>query len=69
MIEDNKPAKEASFEEIMAIKRRSRDRLIKAAYAADQDSLELAAEYVKAALRGVPPIPRPKRFSSLSDEC
>lgn len=59
---------EASFDEILMIKRRARDRLVDAVYAADRESLELAAEYVKAALRGNSPIPRPQRFSCLDNE-
>lgn len=59
---------EASFDEILMIKRRARDRLVDAVYAADRESLELAAEYVKAALHGNSPIPRPQRFSCLDNE-
>ncbi|WP_124320932.1 hypothetical protein [Pseudomonas chlororaphis] len=59
---------EASFDEILMIKRRARDRLVDAVYAADRESLELAAEYVKAVLRGNSPIPRPQRFSCLDNE-
>ncbi|MNY76949.1 hypothetical protein D3C86_2166980 [compost metagenome] len=50
------------------IKRRARDRLVEAVYAADRESLELVAEFVKAALRGNSPIPRPQRFSCLDNE-
>ncbi|MNF88422.1 hypothetical protein D3C81_1703000 [compost metagenome] len=59
---------EASFDGILMIKRRARDRLVEAVYAADRESLELVAEFVKAALRGNSPIPRPQRFSCLDNE-
>ena len=59
---------EASFDEILMIKRRARDRLVDAVYAADRDSLKLVAEFVKAALRGNSSIPRPQRFSCLDNE-
>lgn len=59
---------EASFDEILMIKRRARDRLVEAVYAADRESLELVAEFVKAALRGNSPMPRPQRFSCLDNE-
>lgn len=64
----NKRSGEASFYEILMIKRRARDRLVDAVYAADGESLEVAAEHIKAALRGNSPIPRPQRFSCLDDE-
>ncbi|WP_033049329.1 hypothetical protein [Pseudomonas sp. GM21] len=64
----NKHSGEASFDEILMIKRRARDRLVDAVYAADRESLELAAEHIKAVLRGNSPIPRPQRFSCLDNE-
>ncbi|MNJ31303.1 hypothetical protein D3C77_259310 [compost metagenome] len=66
MKERSKPIPE--YEEILAIKRRSRDRLIKAVYAADRECLEFAAEFVKSALRGQVSIARPKLFSNLDEE-
>lgn len=54
-----------SVEEIMSTKRKARYRLIDAVYAADKDNLELAAEVVKAALRGTRPIPCPRRYKNL----
>jgi len=68
MSDRSKRPVEASFDEILMIKRRARDRLVDAVYAADRESLELAAEYIKAALRGNSPIPRPQRFSCLDNE-
>ncbi|TWC55271.1 hypothetical protein FBY04_11031 [Pseudomonas sp. SJZ080] len=65
---DKKLSKKPSVEEILNAKRTARDRLIEAVYAADRDSLERAAESVKAALRGDSPIPRPQRFVSLDSE-
>jgi hypothetical protein len=64
----NKRSGEASFDEILMIKRRARDRLVDAVYVADGESLEVAAEHIKAALRGNSPIPRPQRFSCLDNE-
>jgi hypothetical protein len=64
----NKRSGEASFDEILMIKRRARDRLVDAVYAADGESLEVAAEHIKAVLRGNSPIQRPQRFSCLDDE-
>ncbi|MDN3219707.1 hypothetical protein [Pseudomonas nunensis] len=58
----------ANFDEILMIKRRASDRLVKAVCTADRESLELVAEFVKAALRGNSPIPRPQRFSCLDNE-
>ena len=63
---DRKPSDKRSVEEIMNVKRRARDRLVEAVHAADKDSLELAAEFVKIVLRGANPIPRPKRFKNFS---
>lgn len=68
MTKDNKLSENSSAEDILEVKRLARIRLVDALYAADQESLELAAKYVKAALRGKGPIPRPKRFSSLGSE-
>ena len=59
---------EASFNEILMIKRRARDRLVEVVCAADGESLELAAGFVKAALRGNETIRRPQRFSCLDNE-
>lgn len=58
----------AGIDEILMIKRRARDRLVVAVYAADRESLKLVAEFVKAALRGNSSIPRPQRFSCLDNE-
>lgn len=68
MSEGKKLSEDSSAEDILEVKRLARIRLIDALYAADRDSVELAAQYVKAALRGKGPIPRPKRFSNLSNE-
>ncbi|MNR24349.1 hypothetical protein D3C85_1414230 [compost metagenome] len=68
MSDDNKLSENASVEDILKAKRRARDRLVKAVYAADQESLERAAKAIKATLRGNAPIPRPQRFSSLNSE-
>lgn len=68
MSKNNKLTEDSSAEEILEAKRLARIRLIDAVYAADHESIELAAEYVKAALRGKGTIPRPKRFSSLDGE-
>lgn len=65
MIDEPKLSRKYSVEEIMSAKRKARDRLVDAVYAADKDSLELAAEFVKAALRGTRPIPRPRRYKDL----
>lgn len=65
MSDDNKLSENSSVEDILKAKRRARDRQVEAVYAADQETLERAAEAVKAALRGNTPIPRPQRFSSL----
>jgi hypothetical protein len=65
MNNERKLSDKYSVEEIMSAKRRARDRLVDAVNAADNDSLELAAEFVKAALRGTRPIPRPKRYKDL----
>jgi hypothetical protein len=65
MSDDNKLSENFSIEDILEVKRRARDSLGKAVYAADQESLEWAAESIKAVLRGNAPIPRPQRFSSL----
>lgn len=65
---DKKLSKNSSVEEILDAKRIGRDKLIEAVYLADRDSLERAAESVKAVLRGHSPIPRPRRFLSLDSE-
>jgi len=64
----SKRSGEASFDEILMIKRRARDRLVDAVCAADRESLALAAQNIKAVLRGNSPIPRPQRFSCLDNE-
>ncbi|WP_124421318.1 hypothetical protein [Pseudomonas sp. CMR5c] len=64
----NKRTVEASFDEMLMIKRRARERLVDAVRSANRESLELAAKYVKTALRGNAPIPRPQRFSCLANE-
>ncbi len=68
MSKNNKLSEDSTAEDIFEVKRIARIRLIDALYAADRESLELAAQYVKAALRGKGSIPRPKRFSSLGNE-
>ncbi|NWN50467.1 hypothetical protein HT121_24170 [Pseudomonas sp. MAFF 301514] len=68
MSKDSKPPRDLSAEDILEAKRVARVRLIDALYAADRDSLELAGQYVKAALRGNGSILRPKRFSSLGNK-
>lgn len=68
MSDRSKRTVEASFNEMLMIKRRARERLVDAVCSADRESLELAAKYVKAALRGNAPIPRPQRFSCLDNE-
>lgn len=68
MSKNNKLSEDSSAEDILEVKRLARIRLIDAFYAADRESLELAAQYVKAALRGKGSIPRPKRFSSLGSD-
>jgi hypothetical protein len=68
MSDDNKCSKSSSVEEILEVKRRARDRQVGAVYAADQETLERTAEFIKAALRGNAPIPRPQRFSSLDEK-
>ncbi|WP_449104375.1 hypothetical protein [Pseudomonas veronii] len=65
MIDEPKLSRKYSVEQVMSAKRKARDRLVDAVYAADKDSLELAAEFVKAALRGTRPIPRPRRYKDL----
>lgn len=65
MIDEPKLSRKYSVEGIMSAKRKARDRLVDSVYAADKDSLELAAEFVKAALRGTRPIPRPKKYKDL----
>ncbi|WP_223525598.1 hypothetical protein [Pseudomonas sp. A-B-26] len=68
MSDDNKLSENSSVEDILEVKRGARDRQVEAVYAADQESLERAAESIKAVLRGNAPIPRPQRFSSLDEE-
>lgn len=68
MSENHKLSADSTAEDILEVKRLARIRLIDALYTADRESLELAARYVKAALRGTGSIPRPKRFSSLDNE-
>ena len=68
MNKDHKLSADSSVEEILVAKRRARDRLIDAVYAADRASLELAAESIKALWREAAPLPRPRRFASLSSE-
>lgn len=68
MSKNHKLSEDSSAEDILEVKRLARIRLIDAFYAADQESLELATKYVKAALRGKGSIPRPKRFSSLGSD-
>ncbi|RON14453.1 hypothetical protein [Pseudomonas frederiksbergensis] len=65
MSDDNNLSEDFSIEDILEVKRRARVRQLEAVYAADQESLERAAESIKAVLRGNAPIPRPQRFSSL----
>lgn len=62
----NHQAQQQSFADLMKIKSDARDRQVSAVYAAESSALELAAQYVKAALRGnSAAIARPRRFSSL----
>lgn len=68
MSDDNKLSENSSVEDILEVKRGARDTQVEAVYAADQESLERAAESIKAVLRGNAPIPRPQRFSSLDEE-
>jgi len=68
MSKSHKLSADSTAEDILEVKRLARIRLIDALYLADRESLELAAQYVKAALRGKGSIPRPKRFSSLGNE-
>jgi hypothetical protein len=68
MSDDDKLSENASVEDILEAKRRAKDRLVTAVYAADQESLERAAKAIKTALRGNAPIPRPQRFSNLDSE-
>lgn len=68
MSENHKLSADSTAEDILEVKRLARIRLIDALYAADRESLELAAQYVKSALRGTGSIARPKRFSSLDNE-
>lgn len=68
MSDENKLSENFSVEDILEVKRRARVRQVEAVYAADQESLERAAESIKAVLRGNAPIPRPQLFSSLDKE-
>jgi hypothetical protein len=54
--------------EMMSLKSSSRDRQVDAVYAADPQSLAMAAARAKAVLHGNSrPIARPQRFSALSN--
>ena len=67
MINSHKQPKDLSFAEMMSIKNSSRDRQVDAVYAAEPQSLEVAAARAKASLRGSSAIARPQRFSALSN--
>lgn len=68
MISGQQHSKDPSFAEMMSVKSSSRDRLVDAVYAADPQMLEISAARAKAALRGnSASIPRPQRFSALSN--
>ena len=55
-----------SFADMVRMKNNARNKLIRAVSEADKAALDLAARYVKAALRGNSvSIARPRRFSSL----
>ncbi len=59
-------AQAASFADMMDMKSSARIEQVRAVYDADRCALDLAAQYVKSALRGNSgPIDRPRRFATL----
>lgn len=68
MLEPQKTAgvQSRSFGDLMKIKSDARDKQVRAVYAAEPSALDLAAQHLKAVLRGnSASIARPRRFSSL----
>lgn len=59
---------EKEYLRVLEIKKRNRDQMVAAVYAASPEDLECAAASVKAALRGSGPLVRPRSFESLQDE-
>ena len=68
MISGQQHSKDLSFAGLMSLKSRSRDRQVDAVYSSAPEMLEMAAVSAKAALRSSSTLlPRPQRFSALSD--
>ncbi|UUQ67754.1 hypothetical protein NLK61_14335 [Pseudomonas fuscovaginae UPB0736] len=68
MSKDSKSARYLSVQDVLEVKRQAQLKLLAELHAADRESLELAGQYLKAALRGQGPISRPKRFNSAGNK-
>ena len=67
MISGHQHSKDLGFAETMSLESSSRDRQVDAVYAADPQTLEMAAAHAKAILRGNSgPIAHPQRFFAFS---